>query len=156
MAGIAVGFGIMILLVGIGLAAPLARMPSVQAAARWIGIAWLLYLAWQIASAAPPGEGPPRPLMGFRGAALFQWVNPKAWLLALGVATTWVSADAPPAPQVALMAFLFFLVGMPCNLVWAAIGTRAAGLLTSPGRLRTFNVTMAALLVASIVPLVLE
>ena len=154
MFGIAAGFGVMILIVGLGLAAPLARLPLLQSAMRWVGLIWLVYLAWQIAIAAPPEEGPARPLMGFGGGALFQWINPKAWLMALDIATSWVSVNHAAMPQVMLMALVFVVVGVPSNLVWAGIGARAGSLLRTRRRLRWFNGAMAALLIASIIPLV--
>src|SRR6185295_16673925 len=147
--GISGGFGAMILIVGLSLAVPLASFPQLATAMRWIGAAWLALLAWKIATAAPPGEGTGRPPLRFIGGALFQWINPKAWMLAVGIATTWAAPDAPLAPQVALMAAIFTLVGVPNGLLWAVLGERAGRLLHSPGRLRIFNVTMALLLLAS-------
>jgi threonine/homoserine/homoserine lactone efflux protein len=152
MLGISAGFGVMIVLVGTGFAGMIAGAPTFAATMRWAALAWILVLAWQIATAPPPGEGPARPAMGFFGATLFQWVNPKAWLLALSVAAAWVSPDRPALPQVAVIALAFALVGPPCNLPWALLGTGAARLLRSPARLRAFNVAMAVLLVASMLP----
>lgn len=156
MLGIAVGFSVMVVITGFGLARPLALYPRAQWVMRWIGIAWLLFLAWQIATAGAPGEGAARPPLGFVGAALFQWINPKAWLLMFGVATTWISPHWPVAPQIGLMAVLFLFLALPCLLVWAGLGAGARRLLAHPARLRAFNVAMAILLVASMVPVVLE
>lgn len=156
MLGIAAGFALMSVICGLGLAGPLALYPRVQFFMRWIGIAWLLFLAWQIAAAHAPGQGEARPPLGFIGGAAFQWVNPKAWLLMLGVATIWISPRLPVAPQIAIMAVLFFFLGLPCLLVWAGIGAGAGRLLSHPVWLRAFNVAMAILLVVSMVPVVLE
>jgi len=156
MLGIAVGFSAMVIITGLGLAGPLALYPRAQTIMRWIGVAWLLFLAWKIATADPPGAGKPRPPLGFLGGAMFQWVNPKAWLLMLGVATTWISPAGPILPQIAIIAVLFFIFGLPCLLFWAALGAGAGRLLSHPARLRAFNVAMALLLVASMVPVVLE
>jgi threonine/homoserine/homoserine lactone efflux protein len=154
--GIAAGFSAMVIITGLGLAGPLALYPRLQVVMRWVGAAWLLFLAWQIATAGSPGGGRPRPPLGFLGGAMFQWINPKAWLLVLGVATTWVSPAGPLAPQIGIMAVLFFFLGLPCLLFWAALGAGAARLLSHPAWLRAFNVAMAILLVASMVPVVLE
>jgi threonine/homoserine/homoserine lactone efflux protein len=154
--GIAAGFALMSVICGLGLAGPLALYPRLQFFMRWIGIAWLLFLAWQIATAHAPDQGEARPPLGFLGGAAFQWVNPKAWLLMLGVATTWISPRVPVVPQIGIMAVLFFFLGLPCLLVWAGIGAGAGRLLTHPAWLRAFNVAMAALLVVSMVPVVLE
>ncbi len=73
----------MLLIVGLGLAGPFAAWPVLHTVLKWVGGAWLLVLAWKIARAGAPGQGPSRPPLGFIGAALFQWVNPKAWMIAL-------------------------------------------------------------------------
>ena len=154
--GISVGFGAMIMLVGLGVAGVLAGAPGVAGAMRWVALAWIAVLAWQIATAPPPGEGVARKAMGFGGALLFQWVNPKAWLLALSVASAWVQPGRAVLPQVGIVALAFALVGPPCNLPWALLGSGAARLLHSPARLRAFNVAMAVLLVVSMLPVALE
>ncbi len=153
--GIACGFAVMILLVGTGLAVPLAAYPAAQAAMRWIGAAWIGWIAWQIATSRPPGEGPPRPPMSFLAAAMFQWVNPKAWMLALGMITAWSIPGQPMLPQFIQMAAIFGLVGAPCSLVWAVLGDQAGRFLRSPRHIHAFNITMAILLVLSMVPVLL-
>jgi threonine/homoserine/homoserine lactone efflux protein len=75
--GICCGFTAMLLLLGFGIGAPLVQFPWLHAALRWVGAAWIAWIAWQVATAPPPGEGKGGS-MGFLGAALFQWVNPKA------------------------------------------------------------------------------
>jgi threonine/homoserine/homoserine lactone efflux protein len=155
MIGIAVGFAIMIGLVGLGLAGVITAAPMVALGLRWVMFAWLLLLAWRIAQAGRPGQGAARPPLGFWGAAAFQWVNPKAWLLALTVNSVFITPDRPMLPQLALNFAVFLAVGMPCLLVWALLGSGAGRLLGSPLRLRIFNVTMAALLVISMLPMAL-
>ena len=154
--GIFGGFGAMILIVGLGLAVPLAAFPEIATAMRWLGFAWLLVMAWKIATAPPPGARQGHPPMRFIGGAMFQWINPKAWMLALGVATAWTLPALPLAPQIGGMAAIFAIVGIPCGLLWAALGAHAGRLLQSPGRLRAFNVAMALLLVASMLPVLFE
>jgi threonine/homoserine/homoserine lactone efflux protein len=88
---------------------------------------------------------------------VFQWVNPKAWLLALAASAVFVQPERGPVlPQLLVIVAVFFLVSVPSSLLWAALGSNAARMLTSPGRLRAFNVIMAILLVASMVPAVVE
>lgn len=152
MLGITFGFGAMLLLVGLGLAGPLAASPATHAVLRWVGAAWLLWLAWKIAT-AEPAAAEAKPPLGFVGAALFQWVNPKAWMLAAAAIPAFTAEGAPLVPQVVAIAFVFTAVTMPCLLVWAGLGIGAARLLREPGRLRTFNIAMALLLVASLVPI---
>jgi threonine/homoserine/homoserine lactone efflux protein len=91
--------------------------------------------------------------MGFVGAALFQWVNPKAWMLAAAAVTTFTDGAQPLLPQVLLISAVFTAISMPCLLVWAGLGAGAGRLLREPGRLRAFNIAMALLLVASLVPI---
>ncbi len=152
MLGIAIGFGAMLLIVGLGLAAPFAAAPWLHAALKWGGAAWLLLLAWKIARAGAPGAGPPRAPLGFIGAALFQWVNPKAWMIALAAIPTFTTPDGDMLRQSLTIAGAFALVGFPCTLVWALLGAGASRLLRTERALRGFNIAMAVLLVASLVP----
>jgi len=155
MFGITVGFSGMLVVVGFGLAGPLLASPTLHRALQWAAAAWLLWLAWKIAAAPLPEAGAaPRALMGFRAAALFQWVNPKAWMLSAAVIPAFTRPGEPLAPQIATIALVFAAVSMPCLLAWAAIGTGAGRLLTSPARLRAFNIAMGVVLAASLWPLV--
>ncbi len=156
MAGIVGGFSVMLTLVCAGLGSALLATPGLLPLFRWGGAAWLLWLAWQIASAPPPGEGERRPILGVFGAALFQWVNPKAWLIGVGAAAEYMTPHAPLAGQLLAIFVVSLLVGPPCVVVWAVIGHGASRLLTSPARLRAFNIAMALLLVASLVPVLAE
>ncbi len=157
-AGIQVGFCAMLLASGLGLAWSLMQVPLLQSAMRWGGVIWLLWLAWKIGSA--PAEVPvsgddAKPALGVAGAALFQLINPKAWLLCLAVASSWISTAEPVLPQVLTTTGLFFGVGIFASLLWVGIGTGTARLLGTPVRIRMFNVVMALLLVMSVLPLVL-
>ena len=151
--GIAVGFAVMLLVFGSGLAGPLAADPRLHGLLRWVGVAWMLWLAFKIAFAKGTLGGGGRPPLSFVGAALFQWVNPKAWLISLATVATYTTAGGSLYRQVALLALLFFLVSIPCVGAWAALGAGASRFLMTPRRLRLFNVVMALLLVASLVPL---
>jgi len=155
MIGVTVGFGAMILLVGLGMAGPLAASPALHATLRWAGAAWLLWLAWKIATAPPPDSPEARPPLGFIGAALFQWVNPKAWMLTAAAVATYTTAAAPLLPQVVGIGAIFFVVQMPCLLAWAALGAGTARLLRTPAAMRRFNLAMGLLLAASVLPLLL-
>jgi threonine/homoserine/homoserine lactone efflux protein len=156
MFGIAAGFSVMLTLVCAGIGTTLLSWPLLLPLFRWVGAAWLAVLAWQIATAPAPGEGGPRRVLGFFGAAAFQWINPKAWLIAAGAAGEYLSTGQPLFTQLARIFVVFLLVGMPCLLVWAGLGSGAGWLLHSPARLRAFNVAMALLLVASLVPVLIE
>jgi threonine/homoserine/homoserine lactone efflux protein len=153
MLGITFGFSAMLLIVGLGLAGPLAASPTVHGVLNLVAAAWLLWLAWKIATAPPPGEGPARPPMTFVQAALFQWVNPKAWMLAGAAMAGYTVAGEALLPQVLLIAFVFGAVSMPCLLVWAGLGAGARRVLRDARRLRRFNIAMGVLLALSVLPL---
>ncbi len=148
--GVGLGFTLMIVLVGLGLAQVFEALPWARPTLAVVSVAYLLYLAWRIANAAPPeratAEGRP---MTFLQAAAFQWVNPKAWTMALTAVTLYGDGSVL---SVLLVALAFGAVNLPCISSWTLLGREMRRFLTSPGRLRLFNWTMAALLVASLVP----
>lgn len=153
--GVGIGFTLMIVLVGIGLMGLFDVFPWLNSVLRVVSIVYLLWLAWKIANAAPPDSARPstaRP-MSFVSAMLFQWVNPKAWSMAL----TAIALYAPDRnfAAVALVAIVFGIINLPSTSLWAVMGQVLSGWLASPARLRLFNWTMALLLVASMVPLLM-
>ena len=152
MFGIALGFTLMVVLVGLGLAGLFARIPSLLVAMKWVGAAYMVYLAAKLAMAAPlkPGGTVGDP-MTFLQAAAFQWINPKAWIMALtGVATYTDPGDY--TRTVLVVALVFGIVNLPCISCWALFGTALRHALQRPGVLRAFNWTMGALLIASLYP----
>jgi threonine/homoserine/homoserine lactone efflux protein len=150
MAGISLGHALMVFLVGLGLAGALQASPVAMLVLKLASAAYMLWLAWKIANAAAPqGRAAGRPF-GFGQAAAFQWVNPKAW--AMAVTATTVYAPAPGWQGMAAVAVVFALVNFPSVAVWAAMGQGLRRWLDAPGRLRAFNITMAVLLVASLWP----
>ena len=155
MLGISLGFGVMVVIVGLGLAGPLADHPGLHAALRWVGAAWIIWIAWHIARAGsvelPDGQGGVTP-MGFMGAALFQWINPKAWVLAVATTATYASPGSGMIGQILAFAALFAALSIPCTLLWSLLGAGAGRVLRSPVQLRAFNAVMAALLVLSVLP----
>lgn len=155
MLGIAFGFAAMLLIVGLGLAAPFATWPALHTVLKWGGGAWLLVLAWKIARAGAPGAGPSRPPLGFLGAALFQWVNPKAWMIALAAIPAFTTPGGETTLETLRIAGMFALVTLPCTLVWASLGAGAARFLRTPRKLRAFNIAMAVLMVVSVLPALL-
>ena len=151
MLGVAIGFSVMVVLVGLGLAGLFEAVPAAFTALKAAGVGYMLWLAWKFANAAPP-EGNPesgRP-MTFLQAAAFQWLNPKAWAMALTAVT--VYAPGHTVAAIVLAAAVFGAVNLPTVSSWALLGTGIRRLLATPGRLRAFNWTMAALLVASLWP----
>ena len=152
MLGVGLGFTFMVAVVGIGLMQVFEAVPGSQAALRVVSVAYLLYLAWKIANAAPPeaGGATGRPLT-FLQAALFQWANPKAWAMALTAITLY--APSRELGAVLVVAAVFGAINLPSVGCWTLMGRAIRRWLTSHGRLRFFNRTMAVLLVASLWPM---
>jgi len=121
---------------------------------RYVGAAYLLYLAWKIATSSAMADEPDanRKPMTFLGAAAFQWVNPKAWVMALGAITTYTPAEGYVV-NVLVIAVVFAAVNLPSVCVWAGFGSGLRNLLREPRWLRVFNLSMAGLLVLSLYPL---
>ncbi|MGZ9810500.1 LysE family translocator [Pseudoroseicyclus sp. H15] len=154
MAGVGIGFSVMILGVGLGLSLIFERWPLVQTVLTWASLAYLLWLAWKVATAEPPAGGPRakgKPLT-FLQAAGFQWVNPKAWAMAMSATTAYAAGHR--LGDVAIVAGAFLCVSVISTTTWTALGVGAAQVLTDRRRLRAFNVVMAVLLVATLVPVV--
>ena len=151
--GIAIGFPVMIVAVGLGLAAVFEAAPWLHQVLKYVAFAYLCWLAWRIASAGRPEArgGTARPLTILQAAA-FQWVNPKAWALVLGGVALFVGAGAGRVGQIAVMAVLFGLVCLPNGVVWVLFGRGIAGFLADDVHRRWFNGIMAVLLVASGLP----
>lgn len=148
--GITFGFTFMILLVGLGLGQVFGRVPGARVVLIVLSVGYLLVLAWKIAHAAAPegGDAGGTPLT-FLQAAAFQWVNPKAWTMALTAITLYASGGVLSA---AIVAGTFGALSLPCIASWTVLGREIRRFLTSPARLRAFNWTMAVLLVASLWP----
>jgi threonine/homoserine/homoserine lactone efflux protein len=151
--GITLGFAVMLLAVGLGVGGLFVAYPALYDGLRVVGAAYLLWLAWRIATASGIGQGAAwaRP-MTFLEAAAFQWVNPKGWAASLGAITAFVAPDAFLA-GVLIVAAMFGAVMFPCIACWAGFGVVLRRFLDRPWTLRAFNVTMAVLLVASLYPM---
>jgi len=154
-AGINLGFGAMVLAVGLGAGAIFTIYPVLYLILKIVGAAYLAYLAWLIATATSiEGSGQSGKPMTFLGAAAFQWVNPKAWIMVVGAISTYLS-PAGSWMQVALLTTIYVLVNLPCIIVWAGFGQIVRRLLTDRA-LVWFNRAMALLLVVSLYPVVFE
>lgn len=152
MLGIAGGVSLMALLVGLGLMALFEALPLLGGILKVVSVLYLLWLAYKIATAAPieVREAKAQPMTLIQAAA-FQWINPKAWAMCLSAIT--IYAPDRTLLSVAIVAGAFALVSLPAISVWAWLGTVIRRWLSSPRRLQVFNLTMAALLIASMYPL---
>jgi threonine/homoserine/homoserine lactone efflux protein len=156
--GVTIGFPVMVLLVGLGLASILLASPKLQLGMKIVSCAYLLWLAFQIARSAAAssstGDGKP---MTFLQAAAFQWINPKAWLMAVGAISAYTAGRGMQLyVQVAIIALLTVIVTLLSTLTWTAFGAGIRRWLRAPLALHLFNMLMALLLVGSTVPILLE
>lgn len=158
MAGISLGHGFMVFLLGLGLLQLFDTFPKLKLILTIVCAIYLLYLAYKIATASAPGEakegGKP---FTFLQAAAFQWVNPKAIYMAITAQTAYapIASDAMPLWMTSLMvALAFTCTNLPSVSTWAWAGTQIRRWLQSPTGLRMFNYTMATLLVLTLVPII--
>jgi len=148
--GVTTGMGLMMFLVPLGLGSLVVDRPGLLRALHWSGAAVLLWLSWKIAtSSEAPDTAGGRPV-GYLGAAVFQWVNPKSWLVSASAAGTFLGAGSPLGQATALGG-LFMLAALPSGFVWLAFGAGAQRVLHDRRRRRLFNVAMGVLLALSIV-----
>ncbi|MGI9351859.1 MAG: LysE family translocator [Rhizobiaceae bacterium] len=153
MFGIAFGFAVLLLAVGFGLKEVFEQVPIAQILIKIAGAAYLIYLAWKIAVSGPveSGETDSKP-MSFLSAALFQWVNPKAWVMAITAMTVY-TGKPDFATSVLIVCSAFTLVNFPSVSIWCGFGVALREWLSDPKRLRIFNVSMALLLIISLWPM---
>ena len=156
-AGIAIGVSFMVAAMGLGLGTIFIAYPVLQTILKYAGIAYLLYLAFAIATSGSvsPGQDNRRGPMTFWGAALFQWVNVKGWVMTIGIITAY-SAIASFPWNITIQAALMLVMGGLSSLTWAVFGSSLRQILTSPRAIRTFNILMALLLLASLYPVFME
>ncbi|MEL6335664.1 MAG: LysE family translocator [Pseudomonadota bacterium] len=157
--GVALGFPIMAFCVALGLGQVFIAFPIFGQALAWIGCTIMLWLAWRIATAAPPAaddapQGRGRPL-SFVEASAFQWINPKAWVMTIGVSASFVRGETPLIDALAIMV-AFVCAGLTSSQAWVLFGTAAARLLGRGAGLRAFNIAMALLLAISALWLVID
>ncbi|WP_415891935.1 LysE family translocator [Neptuniibacter sp. PT8_73] len=156
--GICLGFPLMVVAVGLGFSAVFEKFPIVHEIIKVLGVTYLLYLAWLVASSAPTsmeGDKKSTPLT-FMQAALFQWVNPKAWVMATGAIAAYTSQDTTMLLQVMVISLSFFVVSFPCVGVWLVCGSGLKRFLKEAKYQRVFNISMALLLVVSVLPVLNE
>jgi threonine/homoserine/homoserine lactone efflux protein len=154
--GVTIGMGMMMFVVAFGLGSVVLADPTVLRALNWVGAAFLLWLAWKIATAGRGDAAAGRKPVGFIGAAAFQWINPKSWLVCASAAGAYLNAGSGSAlAQATAFGALFILASLPCCFVWLAFGATAQRFLRTDRARRTFNIAMGALLAGSVVLIVL-
>lgn len=156
LAGVVIGFMVLIVTVGLGLGGLFTAYPALHDVLTVVGAAYLFWLAWKIGTSTGIGAGKAgaRP-QSFWQAFAFQWVNPKAWAMALGAVTAYAPREGYAA-NVLIVAGVFAAINLPCVASWTGFGMGLRRFLDRPAVLRAFNVTMALLLVASLIPSLMD
>jgi threonine/homoserine/homoserine lactone efflux protein len=154
--GVVVGFAFMVGAVGVGFGTVFLAFPILQTILRYVGAAYLIYLAVMIAMAGPPkpGEASRGPLTFWQGA-MFQWVNVKGWVAIIGTITAYAGIAKFPL-NIVLQVLIFLLMGTASITTWTLFGSALRPFLTSPRLVQAFNIAMALLLLASLYPVFME
>lgn len=151
MLGVSLGHALMVMLMGFGLSGLFQAFPQAMLVLKVVSVGYMLWLAWKIAhAAAPEGRGAGGRPFSFLQAAGFQWVNPKAWAMSLGAVSAYAGDGGLAA--IVTVTVVFACVNLPSVALWAAMGEGLRHWLQDARRLRAFNWTMAALLLASLIP----
>jgi threonine/homoserine/homoserine lactone efflux protein len=156
-AGITIGFAFMVGAVGLGFGTIFIAYPVLQTILKYAGAAYLIYLAAVIAMSKPvtPGQDNRRGPMTFWGAAIFQWVNVKGWVMVIGTITAYAGIASFPW-NIVIQVVLSLLLGAVSTATWALSGSSLRSFMTSPKVVRAFNIVMAVLLLASLYPVFMD
>jgi threonine/homoserine/homoserine lactone efflux protein len=154
--GICIGFPLMVAVIGFGLGALFLKFPGMYLSIKVLGISYLLFLAWKIANAGniQAKKALREPLTFLQGAA-FQWVNPKAWVIAIGALAAF-TIQGNVTESVMAIILVYLIMGFVCMGLWLKLGQVLQQFLSGESRIRMFNILMAALLVLSVIPMVLS
>lgn len=154
--GICIGFPLMVAIVGFGMGAIFTRFSNVFLAIKVAGVTYLIYLAWKIANSGNSNASKhTRAPLSFIEAMAFQWLNPKAWAIAIGAIAAFSSPDNFKQNIVQITA-VYFLMGFICMGIWLKAGHILRSFLISGRHINYFNFVMGCLLLLSIIPMVLS
>ena len=155
--GACTSLALMVLFIGLGLGAIFETYPAIHLFIKIMGIIYLLYLAWRIAMVSGLGvaDSNKRPFT-FIQAAAFQWVNPKAWVVFIGAIAAFTNPESNLVPQITFIAVTLLVAGFVSLNIWLWLGTRMEPFIQKESHRRYFNISMAVLLVLSIVPMALS
>jgi threonine/homoserine/homoserine lactone efflux protein len=146
MMGVAIGFTLMVAVVGLGVAQVFISHPVARRGLAVVSVIYMIWLAWKIARSGAPEAVKIGAPMTFLQAAAFQWVNPKAWAMAISAVTLYVVLGP------IWVAVIFGVVNLPCVAIWVVLGQGVARWLSDPKKRMVFNYTMAGLLILSLAP----
>jgi threonine/homoserine/homoserine lactone efflux protein len=147
--GVTCGFGVLVGAACGGLGILFTRWPQVHTGLKWIGAGYLLFLGWQLLRTQGAGPGSAGKPVTFWEAAAFQFLNPKAWVIALTAATLFLPPGLGQVAATGFVATIVTLVNLPCITVWAVFGSSLGLALTRPAARRVFNWAMAVALAAT-------
>ncbi|MBN1113894.1 MAG: LysE family translocator [Oligoflexia bacterium] len=150
--GVTVGLPLMMIVIGFGLGSVFKMYPVIHLVLKYVGAAYLLFLAWKIATfhQKENGSSKSKPFSFWQGL-VFQWVNPKAWMMAIGAVSTFTTPKGNVYAEVLLIATVFFLICYPSMTVWTLLGINIRRLLSTDFYRTAFNITMALLLASSLI-----
>lgn len=153
--GICIGFPVMVAAIGFGMGAVLAKYPSIYLYLKISGITYLFYFAWKIAhSGNPKAAKNIRKPFSFIQAAAFQWLNPKAWAIAVGALATFTTKENFGVSVFSVIV-IYLIMGFICMAFWLKLGQVLNRFLHTGNRVKYFNMAMAALLILSVIPMAL-
>jgi threonine/homoserine/homoserine lactone efflux protein len=152
--GINIGFSLMMFVMALGLGNVFVAEPRLQWLLKIVGVTYMLWLAWKIATASGISDGRARgrPMTFLEGAA-FQWVNVKAWMMILGAISVYGPVGYGPFDTALFLSLVMLVAGAPPTHVWTLFGVGIRRFLQNPNALKAFNITMALLLVLSLIPM---
>lgn len=151
MFGIVLGFSFMLIIVGAGIMQLFEAFPKTKTIMVWVSLAYTAYLAWLIGSSNAIGDAESKKVMTATQGAIFQWVNAKGWVMALSATTLYAPSNTMGA--ILIVSLVFAMTGIPCVSIWALAGVQVKKFLSTSARIRTFNITMACLLMLSVLPI---
>jgi threonine/homoserine/homoserine lactone efflux protein len=155
--GICLGLPIMIIMIGLGFSIVFEMYPFLHQIIKILGVLYLVYLAWLIAKSSPKSfKNKKSHPMTFVQGVMFQWVNPKAWVIATSAISAYTNTSSSVNTQIILISLIFLAVEFPCVGVWLVFGTGIKRFLKSEQMQRAFNICMALLLIASVMPVIIE
>lgn len=157
--GVIIGFPIMVLLVGLGLGFAFEKFPLLFTFLKFIGIAYLFWMAYKIAnnkSSFEINENSESKPFTFLQSALFQWVNPKAWIMAITSVSIFITNNEESIFQVIIIAFIYFLSSLISTNTWAYGGVVLKRFIKEEKSVQKLNIAMALLLIVSVLPFIFE
>lgn len=153
--GIVIGFPLMVAAIGFGLSAVFVDYPVVHQTIKLIGTAYLMFLSWKIANASSPSASQElKAPFTFSQALVYQWLNPKAWVISVGAIATFTSLDNINEAVVVIV-LGYIMAGVVSMALWLFVGVYMQRFLSNKSRLKYFNIFMAILLLGSLAPMVL-